>query len=506
MDAFDRRPTTISPRARRATGRQALLRPVLFVAVALSSLPSRAEAARPRFQAPFPCAQVWDASTYCNDVACHFPDPDSIDLTVRDHRNRNVGEGEPVLATADGEVIRSDVNARGEHWIVLDHGDGWTTHYVHMAVESPLPIKVGRRVGIGEQIGRTSNSGAKAVHQHYAQVRNNEGRRVQFAGRSINTHEGNKASYGTWGSTDAEKILSHNCVGNFFPGWYQNGVRYHQIYKPGTGLTKILKMDVRGAAAATTWQGSWSRGWTHFIPYYQRASNHPHLIVYKSSTGLVSFNRMKLNGKGVTHLKNRQWWKGWTHFVSFTMAGHPHFLAYDSVHGHANIDRIHPTGDGTKSVYKKKWGPGRTQILTFKMGPTQYLFLYEGGTGKAKISQIVGSGNTLNVVGVWADNWTRGYTNIVPVSHEGAQYLLAYKSGTGLAKLLRINRGGKGVTQTETMTWTQDWTAFSPFGHRGKGHLLAYKGANGQVTTLRLKTKGRGVERLWSKSWTSGWK
>jgi hypothetical protein len=56
---------------------------------------------RPPFQAPFPCGQAWDASTYSN----HKPNPNSVDLAQRDEDGNNLSKGEPVLASADGTVL-----------------------------------------------------------------------------------------------------------------------------------------------------------------------------------------------------------------------------------------------------------------------------------------------------------------------------------------------------------------------------------------------------------------
>jgi hypothetical protein len=460
---------------------------------------------RPLLQMPVPCGQTWDVSTYNG----HWPDADSIDMAERDDDGDNISEGEPVLASAAGTVIDVVTSPGGDHRVYLDHGNGWATHYIHIEEEPPLAI--GQRVAQGEQIARTSNSGAVAMHIHYSQVTDHDpvsggdAHRIQFNGANIQTHAGNSDSYGTWGSDDAERLTSLNCAGNSFMGWNQSGERYHLIYKPGTGEVKIVRMAADGAGVTTTWSGQWSRGWTHFIPYYQAGNGHPHAIVYKSSTGQVGFLRMDLWGNGVTDLSSGTWYGGWTHFVPFTIDGDPHFLAYDSLHGYANIDRINPLGNSTTTVYQGAWNKGRTSIVPFKMGPTQYLLLYKGGTGAVEINQLAKNGNTMTLTEVWSGSWSGGWTDLVPVSHEGGQYLLGYKAASGDAKIFKLKSGGQGVDTITAMDWTTPWTAFSPFTIDGKGHVLVYKAGTGEVKTLRLKAGGAGVLTVWDGSWTTGW-
>jgi len=473
----------------------------LLLAWVLSAAPAQAHAAgtRPLFQMPFPCGQIWEASTYGN----HWPDPDSIDLAERDDDGNNISEGEPVLASAAGTVANILTSGGGDHRVYLDHGDGWVTHYIHIEEEPPLAI--GQHVAQGEVIARTSNSGAVAMHLHYTQLADGEAVRSKFNGTSIDTHAGNPESYGTWGTTNAEKRMSLNCGGNSFMGWSQSGERYYLLYKPGGGQTKIVRMNDGGAGITATWEGSWSRGWTHFIPYYLAGNGQAHAIVYKASTGKVSFNRMNLWGAGVTNLKNGTWWAGWTHFEPFTINGEPYFLAYDSVHGYANIDRINATGDGTTTVYQGTWGKGRTSLVFYKLGATQYLLLYKGGTGDVEINQLSGGGNNIALTQVWSGSWTSGWTHLVPMTHAGARYLVGYKAESGLAKIMKLEAGGQGIDIVSTMNWTTPWTAFSPLSFDGDGHLLLYKAGTGEVKTLKMQDGGAGFTTVWEGEWTTGW-
>lgn len=468
----------------------------------VNAMPSaHAAGPRPLFQFPAKCGQIWDASTYDG----HWPDQDSIDITVRDENLANIGAGEPVLASAAGKVTFVGL-VNDEYRIYLDHGDGWVTHYIHLETENPLPITVGREIAQGEQIGRTGKSGADAIHQHYTQLQDNQAVRIAFAGALIKTHADNESSYGTWGKSTAEKIISLNCAGNTFMGWAQGGNYYNLLYKPGYGDVKIVRMNPGGAGVTSTWDGTWSTGWTNFMPYHLASGGHPHAIAYKSSTGQVSFMRMGLNGAGITTLSSGTWYKGWTNFVPLTLDGDKYFIAYDSVHGYANIDRIHATGDGTTNVYKRIWDKGVTSLIPYQMGSAQYLLLYKGSTGEAEIVEITGSGTNVAAVGVWSGTWTKGWTNLVPVNHMGQRFLLGYKAATGEAKLIKLKANGQGVEITGDMSWSKGWTSFSPMMVDGKGHVLLYKLGSGEAKVVRFRDDASGVDSVWGGTWSTSWK
>jgi Peptidase family M23 len=118
-----------------------------LAALAFSS-PALAYGPRPHFQMPVACGQTWEASTYDG----HWPDQDSIDLGEWSANDTNIGQGEPVLASAAGTVLDVFTNTAGDIRVYLDHGGGWVTHYIHL--ESVPPLVKGQYVAHGEQIGR----------------------------------------------------------------------------------------------------------------------------------------------------------------------------------------------------------------------------------------------------------------------------------------------------------------------------------------------------------------
>lgn len=460
--------------------------------------PHTAEAARPPFQLPVPCGQTWDASTYDG----HWPDQDSLDLGQRDANNANVSEGEPVLASAAGEVTDVFTAPSGSRRVYIDHGDGWVSHYIH---NEGLPPIEGQKVAQGEQIGRTSNSGTEAMHIHYTQLEDGDAVRSVFNGTAVATHAGDPSSWDTWGSTNAEEITSVNCAGNAFLSWTDDGDRYQLIYKPSNGEVKIVRLDDDGTGVTTTWTGQWTLGWTHLVSFTASLTGQPHALLYKSSTGQASFAQLLPGGAGVVVLKTNTWNGGWTSFVPFTRGNNRYLIAYNSLDGAAKILRVKVTGDGITVLSSNSWIRGRTSLIPYTLGSKQYLLLYRGGSGAVEVNEITGSGNSIGIQEVWSGTWTGGWTDLVPVTHDGSRYLVGYKAATGQVGVFKLRAAGQGISTVASASWTRGWTAFSPLSIDGKGNLLIYKLATGEVKVVRLKSGGVGFDTIWQGSWTLGW-
>lgn len=465
----------------------------------LASPDAPAAGPRPLFQMPVPCGQTWEASTY----EAHWNgDQDAIDLAQRDPDGNNISEGEFAVASAAGTVLKAYTTGGGEHRVFLDHGGGWETHYVHL--ESVPPLTVGQRVAQGQVIGRISNSGAEAMHLHYNQVADGKLVRVSFDGKLIDTHAGNKDSWGTWGSDKAEKLTSRNCPGESFLAFNQNGLRYQLIYKPSSGDTKVVRLNADGKGASTVWSGAWTQRWTHLVPFTLWGGQQ-HLFAYQAATGKVRFDRINGQAQGTTTLAQGTWWKGWTHFMPFSLGGKPYFIAYDSLHGYANIDRINLEGSGSTKIYGSTWTKGWTHFTPYVLGGVQYVLLYKGGTGEAKVVKLTGSGDNVAVTEVWSSTWSSGWSHLVPLKHNGSVHLFAYRKSTGAVSYGKLKAGGQGSQHLGSATWTKEWTAFTPFLQDGDGALFAYKGGTGTAQTRRLNATGSGSFDLWTAAWTTGW-
>ena len=82
--------------------------------------------------------------------------------------------GKPILAVADGVVIKANSNDRWGHgWgyhVMLDHGSGYATQYAHM---SSVIVKPGQHVKAGDVIGYVGNTGHSfGSHLHFETWKN----------------------------------------------------------------------------------------------------------------------------------------------------------------------------------------------------------------------------------------------------------------------------------------------------------------------------------------------
>jgi murein DD-endopeptidase MepM/ murein hydrolase activator NlpD len=73
--------------------------------------------------------------------------------------------GTPVLATADGQVVRVADQFFGGNAVFVDHGDGLISMYMHM---SRVDVAEGQAVRRGERVGAVGNTGrATGPHLHF---------------------------------------------------------------------------------------------------------------------------------------------------------------------------------------------------------------------------------------------------------------------------------------------------------------------------------------------------
>lgn len=471
---------------------------VTLAVAGMHTQPASAAGTRPLFQLPVPCGQKWDLSTYDG----HWPDQDSIDMTERDSNLNNTGEGQPILAAFGGTVDSVFTTSGGENRVYIDHGNGWKTHYIHL--ESLPPLTVGQKVGQGEQIGRNGNSGTAAVHLHYTQLADGKAVRSKFNGKWVQTHAGNLDSYNTWGTSDAERLMSVNCAGESFMGYTYAGDNYNLLYKPQDGRSTIIRINDAGNGVINEWNGNWSKGWTHFVSY--PLLTQWHAFVYKSATGKVSFLRMNTNGNGVTNLTSGTWGKGWTHFVPFRRNGITYVLAYNSLYGYANLERVNSDGSGTTNLFKQTWIKGRTVLAPYQLGPDHYILTYRAGDGWTRILKVTsGRGDNLIFENSWTGRLKQRWTHVIPFNHEGSRYFLLYRAHTGYTRIAKANPNGQGLTVVKTMRWNKTWTHFTPSLINGKAHILAYRNSTGLAKILRVNAGGNGITEVFNKRWTTGW-
>lgn len=111
--------------------------------------------ARPAFQVPFACGEMWRLSTY----AGHNPEDKKVDF----FRVGAKTAGSTVVASATGEVRRL-VRPGG---VKLYHGKGWYTIYLHM---DKIRVEPGEKVVAGQPIGSVGKVGTHTEHLHYEQL------------------------------------------------------------------------------------------------------------------------------------------------------------------------------------------------------------------------------------------------------------------------------------------------------------------------------------------------
>ena len=125
----------------------------------------------PSFQLPFPCNQVWAGQTR----SAHSPQL-AVDF------NRFNDSGDTVVAAAAGTVTRvaNEGNTSYGRWVEIRHGNGYTTRYAHLSVQS---VHVGQVVGRGQKIGNVgSTGGSTGPHLHYELRQNGNTVRAKFNG------------------------------------------------------------------------------------------------------------------------------------------------------------------------------------------------------------------------------------------------------------------------------------------------------------------------------------
>ncbi|GAA0613024.1 M23 family metallopeptidase [Kribbella sandramycini] len=147
-----------------------------LAATGLYAVPSAASVTEePIFQMPVPCGETWTMATHSG----HNP-PEKIDMI----NNAGRTHGAPALASAAGTVTVSGFAPDAGNMVVIDHGFGWKTRYLHLDTRT---VAVGNTVALGAQIGTVGNTGTNTSgsHLHYEQITGTTVRQPKFRGIEV---------------------------------------------------------------------------------------------------------------------------------------------------------------------------------------------------------------------------------------------------------------------------------------------------------------------------------
>lgn len=118
-----------------------------------------------------PCPGMRYQSSYYGEVRHGIGD-------TRPHSGHDyaAAEGTPIYAAAAGKVLIARYSSSAGYWVVIDHGNGLTTKYMHM-FEMPY-VREGQKVVKGQHIGGVGTTGQSTGNHLHFQVEEN--------GRTVN--------------------------------------------------------------------------------------------------------------------------------------------------------------------------------------------------------------------------------------------------------------------------------------------------------------------------------
>jgi hypothetical protein len=145
---------------------------VLMLAVAPAGAAVQAE--RPGFQLPLPCGTRWTTASHDGHASQWM-----IDMVAPNGNS----SGMPVLAAAGGTVSASLFSSTGGNMVVIDHGDGWQTRYLHLNTRS---VALNDTVAQGQQLGTVGTTGdSTGPHLHFEQKLNGVVQQSWFDGHAV---------------------------------------------------------------------------------------------------------------------------------------------------------------------------------------------------------------------------------------------------------------------------------------------------------------------------------
>lgn len=115
---------------------------------------------------------TWPAPEYTRISDDYGNRPHPILKVVKFHNGVDLAapNGSPILAACDGQVVAAEYNASMGNYVMIDHGDGLFTVYMHASM---LNVTEGQMVSAGDEIAAVGSTGrSTGPHLHFS-VRKN---------------------------------------------------------------------------------------------------------------------------------------------------------------------------------------------------------------------------------------------------------------------------------------------------------------------------------------------
>ncbi|MDI1463547.1 M23 family metallopeptidase [Catellatospora sp. KI3] len=378
----------------------------------------------PFFQLPFPCGETWRLATY------HGHDDYDIDMTF----TGGGSSGRAILASAAGTVAFAGWGSGGGNYVVVDHGGGWRSTYLHM-IESPM-VGTGQSVAQGQQLGRVGSTGnSTGPHLHYEVSRDGGKTEAYFNGSPSGiTSDGSSATgpiYVEGAVSAARNATSANC---------QNGT---QVYE---------------ASSANGWR---------MLPV-----SGGYGPVTGTATAAIQLNGVKI----LYSLKNGQVFEaasnaGWANLNSGINGAQGTALAAITLDGVKYVytvigGYVHEasSANGWRNLNTGIGGVGSSSISVIQLGGVKYIYSIVGGYVHEAHS---------------ANGW-RNLNTGVPGSAVAA-------IAAGNVKILYVVNGGSVYEAASNAGWANNWTGISGVSSAtiaaaySNGEKLIYTMAGGYV-------------------------
>jgi murein DD-endopeptidase MepM/ murein hydrolase activator NlpD len=108
---------------------------------------------------------IWPTHGWLSSSMGNRADPFTGEKDFHPGLDISADKGDPVYATADGNVVNASAAGNYGNLVVLDHGYGLETRYGHL---SAFKVKLGQPVKRGDLIGLVGSTGrATSSHLHY---------------------------------------------------------------------------------------------------------------------------------------------------------------------------------------------------------------------------------------------------------------------------------------------------------------------------------------------------